>query len=69
MMIPPDFEPNFIQSKPVEQTGGNILRRNVPVTMRDGTRLAIDLYFPRQPGRYPVLLERTPYGKHQSVNP
>lgn len=35
--------------------------------MRDGIRLATDLYFPPEPGRYPVLLERTPYGKHQSV--
>lgn len=43
--------------------------REVPVPMRDGVRLATDLYFParrgeRQPGRFPVLLERTPYDKH-----
>jgi len=67
MLIPPDFEPNFVPSKQFEQPGSEIFRRDVPVTMRDGTRLAIDLYFPPQPGRYPVLLERTPYGKHQSV--
>lgn len=67
MLIPPDFEPNFKQSKPVEQPGAPAIHRNVPVAMRDGIRLATDLYFPAQPGRYPVLLERTPYGKHQSV--
>jgi hypothetical protein len=51
MLIPPDFEPNFVQSKPVEQPLNKTLRRDVPVTMRDGTRLATDLYFPPQPGR------------------
>lgn len=36
---------------------------NVPVRMRDGTILAADVYLPAQTGRYPVLLDRTPYGK------
>lgn len=36
---------------------------NVTIPMRDGTLLAADVYLPNQPGRYPVLLERTPYGK------
>lgn len=65
--MPRDFEPYFKPSNPVAQSASNTLRRDVPVTMRDGTRLATDLYFPAEPGRYPVLLERTPYGKHQSV--
>jgi len=67
MFIPPAFEPNLALSKPREPSGGSAFERDVPVTMRDGTRLATDLYFPPQPGRHPVLLERTPYGKHQSV--
>jgi len=67
MPIPSDFEPNLVLSKPVEQAASHTLLRDIPVTMRDGTRLATDLYLPLQPGRYPVLLERTPYGKHQSV--
>ena len=39
--------------------------------MRDGVLLATDIYFPAQapseeaPRRYPVILERTPYGKHR----
>lgn len=34
------------------------------VAMRDGVRLATDLYLPvGTPGPWPVLLERTPYGK------
>lgn len=39
---------------------------NVPVTMRDGVRLATDLYLPDAEGRFPVVLVRTPYG---SENP
>lgn len=46
-----------------------VAERDVMVTMRDGVRLATDLYFPgiggnRAPGRFPVLLERTPYNKY-----
>ncbi|MDX2060489.1 MAG: CocE/NonD family hydrolase, partial [Gemmatimonadales bacterium] len=33
------------------------------VPMRDGVRLAADLWRPEAPGRYPVLLVRTPYMK------
>jgi len=44
------------------------VEHNVMITMRDGVRLATDIYFPaaagqRLPGRFPVVLERTPYGK------
>ncbi len=35
---------------------------NVPVPMRDGVRLATDLYLPDEEGRFPVVLVRTPYG-------
>ena len=35
---------------------------NVPVTMRDGVRLATDLYLPDAEGRFAVVLVRTPYG-------
>jgi uncharacterized protein len=39
--------------------------RNVMVPMRDGVRLATDIYFPAGAGsgRLPVIFERTPYGK------
>ena len=41
---------------------------NVMVPMRDGVRLATDVYLPARdrvpiPGRYPTILRRTPYGK------
>lgn len=50
--------------------GEMIVERDVMVTMRDGVRLACDIYRPAQDGRavdkaLPVVLERTPYGKGQ----
>jgi uncharacterized protein len=36
---------------------------DVVVEMRDGVRLAADVYRPSGPGRWPVLLQRTPYDK------
>lgn len=36
---------------------------DVSVPMRDGINLAADVYLPNRKGRYPALLERTPYGK------
>jgi uncharacterized protein len=36
---------------------------NVPATMRDDAVLLADVYRPREPGTYPVLLMRLPYDK------
>lgn len=44
-------------------TSGVSLERNVLVPMRDGVRLATDLYRPTGPGPFPVILIRLPYGK------
>jgi hypothetical protein len=40
-----------------------LVERDVKVAMRDGARLATDVYRPRGDGPWPVLVERTPYGK------
>ncbi len=39
------------------------LERNVPMRTRDGVTLVADIVRPDAPGRFPVLLSRTPYGK------
>jgi len=39
------------------------IEHNVPLAMRDGTILRCDVYRPDHPGRFPVILARTPYGK------
>lgn len=40
-----------------------IVDKNVAVPLRDGIELRADVYRPSAPGRYPVLLQRTPYNK------
>ena len=39
------------------------VERDVPVKMRDGVVLHADIYRPKIDGRFPVLLQRTPYNK------
>lgn len=51
---------------------GGVVRHSLTVPMRDGVRLATDLYLPEnlgphEPGPLPVLLERTPYGKNEET--
>lgn len=41
--------------------------KDVFVPMRDGIELAVDIYRPEAPGRYPALLQRTPYLKSGTV--
>ena len=43
------------------------LERNVPIKMRDGMTLRADIYRPKAEGRFPVLLQRTPYDKNSDV--
>lgn len=44
-----------------------IVEKGLAVPMRDGTILRADLYRPSGDGPFPVLLYRTPYGKHFAV--
>ncbi len=54
-----------------ESGDAHIVAKNVMVPMRDGVRLATDIYFParegaRREGKFPAILERTPYNKDNS---
>ena len=40
------------------------IEKDVPVPMRDGSVLRADVYRPATPGKYPVILQRTPYNKN-----
>lgn len=51
--------PKSAYTAPLEVT----VERNVKVTMRDGVSLRADIYRPKQDGRFPTLLQRTPYDK------
>ncbi len=44
------------------------VEHNVPVKMRDGITLRADIYRPKQEGRFPVLLQRTPYDKRNGTS-
>src|SRR5690242_20721502 len=46
------------------QTSGVVTEFGVAVKMRDGVTLRADVYRPAEEGRYPILLERTPYDKN-----
>jgi putative CocE/NonD family hydrolase len=53
---------------PVDANYEIVLEHNRMITMRDGVRLACDIYRPARNGKaadepFPVILERTPYGK------
>src|SRR4051812_24066979 len=48
---------------------GLLIERNVPVRMRDGVRIYVDIYRPAEdPGDHalPALLGWSPYGKHNT---
>ena len=49
----------------IEQQQSRIsVERDVPVPMRDGVVLRADVYRPAEQGPFPILVQRTPYGKH-----
>lgn len=41
-----------------------VIEKNVPVRMRDGVILSADVFRPAAQGKYPVILQRTPYNKN-----
>src|SRR5260370_17290503 len=43
-----------------------VTQHDVPLKTRDGVTLYADIYRPKSPGKFPVILMRTPYDK--SVN-
>jgi putative CocE/NonD family hydrolase len=47
----------------IAQTPDIVFERNVAMKTRDGVELHADIYRPQGDGKYPVLLQRTPYDK------
>jgi hypothetical protein len=54
-----------VTHEPISLGGGAEFRldRDIIVPARDGVSLATDVYLPPEGGRFPVVLERTPYDK------
>jgi putative CocE/NonD family hydrolase len=49
-----------------QQTATNLpfqFQKNVLIPMRDGTQLSANIFLPKEGGPFPVILQRTPYGK------
>lgn len=46
-----------------------VVEKNVAARMRDGVLLRADVYRPSAPGRYPALVQRTPYSKNDEDSP
>ncbi len=40
-----------------------LIEKNIIVPMRDGVKLAADVYRPAEEGRFPVIIQRLPYSK------
>ena len=52
---------NFFAREPYQV----IIENNVTMKTRDDVALGADIYRPKAEGKFPVLLERTPYDKHR----
>ncbi|MBA3271319.1 MAG: CocE/NonD family hydrolase, partial [Acidobacteria bacterium] len=50
--------------RPSQQPPDIHIEKNLAAPMRDGVILRADVYRPSLPGRYPALLQRTPYSKN-----
>lgn len=53
----------FAASLAAQPSGASRLLTGVASPMRDGVTLLGDIFLPATPGRYPVILELTPYGR------
>ncbi len=49
------------------KTTAMVTEMNVMVSMRDGVKLATDIYRPKAPGKYPAILNRMPYGTDEDM--
>ncbi|HVE00063.1 MAG TPA: CocE/NonD family hydrolase [Sphingomicrobium sp.] len=76
--IPPDFKPPYIPPIP---PGGDIpttftaprgdfqfTRRTAMIPMRDGAKLYTVLIIPRGVGKFPIMLDRTPYSADKATS-
>ena len=54
-------------ARSLPELGNIVVDVNVAVPMRDGVVLRADVYRPPGPGKHPVLIMRTPYGKDDVI--
>ncbi len=56
----------YLTYQVIPTPGGLLIERDVMVAMPDGVKLASNIYRPDKPGKFPVILAATPYGKDQA---
>ena len=54
-----------IHRQPLQPIPGISVTRNIAVPMRDGIHLMVNVYRQDRPGKHPVLICMTPYGKDE----
>lgn len=57
----PGFKPHTVRTQGIRSD------YDVAVTMRDGVEIYVDVFRPEREGRYPVLIDWAPYGKHGRI--
>src|SRR2546423_11183655 len=68
----PDLQPSGLRPGP-DRYPGVAATKDVPIVMRDGTRLYADVYRPARAdgkpaaGRFPVILTQDPYNKNETA--
>ena len=61
--VPPDGN---LPYRIIPTPGGILIERDIMVAMPDGVKLACNIFRPDKPGKFPVILAMTPYGKDQT---
>jgi len=65
----PDADPHYPgHGYTLIEEGHMIFERDVPVELRDGTTIYIDVFRPEAEGQYPVVLGYAPFGKHPHID-
>ena len=54
-----------IYKRPLRKIQGLKVSKDIRISMRDGVQLMANMYLPDIPGKYPVIMCMTPYGKDQ----
>ena len=52
----------------VDEKLGMVCEYDVPVTLRDGAKIYVNVFRPKAEGKYPVVLAWAPYGKHEGTD-
>jgi uncharacterized protein len=67
-VVPPEQGGHPGLNPRVKSKAGMIIEYDLAVSMRDGTKIYVDVFRPDSPGLYPPIIGWGPYGKHGHVS-